>query len=144
MGTADPTATELRVNAPPRAVRVLVVDDNKDIVLTLRLLLEDVGYEVSGAHDGREALVEFAGFDPDAVIADIGLPGASGWEIGRAVRKMSEGDRPLMIAISGEYTKVSDRILTEITGFNYFLAKPFDPKVLLSLLAQVSVEPSSI
>src|SRR5436309_14650398 len=119
-----------------RRLRVLVVDDNQDIVLTLRLLLEDAGYEVRGSYDGRQALLDFAEFDPDAVIADIGLPGASGWEMGRAMRRISDGDRPLMIAISGEFTRASDRVLTDMSGFNYFLAKPFDPGVLLALLAQ--------
>src|SRR5581483_11850739 len=119
----------------PRPLRVLVVDDNKDIALTLRLLLEDEGCEVQTAHDGREALVVYADFDPDALIADIGLPGASGWEVARAIRKIGEGERPLMIAISGEYIKGADRIMTEMSGFNYFLSKPFDPKVLVALLA---------
>src|SRR3954469_6021427 len=136
MGALDPTESLPTPVGRVGRARVLVVDDNHDIVLTLKLLLEDEGYEVRGSHDGREALVEFAEFDPDVIIADIGLPGASGWQIARAVRKMSEGTRPLMIAISGEYTKSADRIFTEINGFNYFLSKPFDPKVLFNLLSQ--------
>ena len=119
------------------------MDDNKDIVLTLSLLLEDEGCEVRTAYDGREALVVYAEFDPDAVIADIGLPGASGWEVARAIRKIAEGERPVMIAISGEYIKGADRIMTEMSGFNYFLSKPFAPKVLVALLAPLKVAAQS-
>jgi DNA-binding response OmpR family regulator len=115
-------------------LRVLVVDDNEDTVITLMLLLEDEGHEVRGVHDGKEALVEFAEFDPDVVIVDIGLPKANGWEVARAVRKMSEGARPLMIGISGQYTKSADRVLSEMSGFNYFLTKPFDPNALMALV----------
>lgn len=117
---------------------MLVVDDNRDTVITLRALLEHEGYETRGVHDAHAALAKLAEFDPDVVIADLAMPGKSGWHIAQAVRgggKTYGADRPLMIAISGEYTQGADRILTEMSGFNYFLAKPFDPKVLLALLA---------
>lgn len=121
---------------PGRALRVLVVDDNRDTVITLRALLEHEGYETTGAHDAHAAIVKIAEFDPDVVIADLAMPGKSGWDIARAMRegRTYGNDRPVMIAISGEYTKGADRILTEMSGFNYFLSKPFDPKVLLALL----------
>lgn len=119
-------------------LRVLVVDDNDDTVITLMLLLEDEGHEVRGVHDGKQALVEFAEFEPDVVIVDIGLPKANGWEVARAVRKISGGAGPLMIAISGQYTKSADRVLSEMSGFNYFLSKPFDPNALMALVVAQS------
>jgi DNA-binding response OmpR family regulator len=118
---------------------VLIVDDNDDIVLTLAMLLQDEGYEVRGVGHARDAIVEVAEFDPDAVIADIGLPDMSGWDLARAVRMVSErADRPLMIAISGEFTKGADAVLTQMAGFNHFLAKPFDPAVIIRILPDLS------
>ena len=91
----------------------------------------------------QHALAALAEFDPDALIVDIALPGHSGWEIARAVRKIGPygEQRPLLIAISGRYTKGSDQILGEISGFNYQLAKPFDPIELIALMK--SVKPTS-
>jgi DNA-binding response OmpR family regulator len=132
-------ASAASTGEPTRALRVLVVDDERDIVLTLLALLRDEGYEAKGVYSAADALVALAEFDPDALIVDIALPGRSGWEIARAVRKLGPygEQRPLLIAISGRYTKGSDRILGEISGFNYQLAKPFDPTELIALLKSV-------
>jgi DNA-binding response OmpR family regulator len=129
---------------PGRALRVLVVDDNRDTVITLRALLEHEGYETRGAHDARSALREVAQFDPDVLISDLAMPGESGWAIARSMRTANGAappGRPVMIAISGEYTKGSDRILTQMSGFNHFLSKPFDTNVLLALLAPLTTPP---
>ena len=106
-------------------------------------LLRDQGYEVKGAHNGRDALAALAEFEPHALICDIAMPDVSGWDIARAVREVRAGarnDRPLLIAMSGIFNKGADRILAEIAGFNYFLPKPFDPNVLLRLLPRVKPE----
>ena len=70
------------------------------------------------------------------------MPGRSGWQIAKAVRKLGPygEQRPLLIAISGRYTKGSDRILGEISGFNYQLAKPFDPSEPISLLKSAKTD----
>jgi DNA-binding response OmpR family regulator len=133
---AQPTLRPDHSSASPacRALRVLIVDDNRDIVLTLGMLLEDEGYEVKGVYDGQDAVVEFAEFEPDAVIADIGLPKMSGWNLARALRKLSVAERPLMIAISGEFTTASDRARLKASGFDHFLPKPFDANELIRLI----------
>ena len=115
-------------------LRVLIADDNRDTVATTSALLRDEGYEVTDVYNGRDAMVAVADFDPDVTIADINMPGLSGWEIARAVRRVSGYGRPLLIAISGHYKGDADRILTDITGFNHFLPKPFDMGDLLRLL----------
>jgi CheY-like chemotaxis protein len=126
-GSGEPSQT-------PRAVRVLIVDDERDTTLTLTLLLRGEGYDVKGVHSGREALTALRDFEPDVMISDIAMPGMSGWELARQVRKMQPGDRPLLIAISGAYTKAVDRLLSESIGFNHYFTKPCDPNVLLRLL----------
>ena len=121
----------------PRALRVLVADDERDTVTTLAALLREEGYEVRSAQNGREAIAVVAEFDPDVAILDIAMPGMTGWDVARAVRKGDE-DRPLLIAISGQYVKGADKALAQMTGFNYYLVKPCDPNVLLTLLATAS------
>jgi DNA-binding response OmpR family regulator len=117
-----------------RALRILIADDNRDTVATTAALLRDEGYEVREAHNGKDAMVGIADFDPDVVVADINMPGLSGWQLAKAVRRVSGYRRPLLVAISGHYNAAADRVLTDMSGFNHFLPKPFDMKDLLALI----------
>ena len=112
----------------------MVVDDEPDTVITLLELLRSEGYRAEGYASGKVALEKLAGFDPDAVISDIAMPMVTGWDVARAVRENMGNKRPVLIAISGKYTKGADKVLAQIKGFNYFLVKPCDPAELLALL----------
>src|SRR5881394_4358390 len=109
-------------------VRVVVADDDRDTVITLAFILGDEGYEVRQAFNGKEAISAVEDFEPDAVVLDLGMPEPNGWEVARTIRGMDAGARPLLIAISGRFVKGADRALTELAGFDYFCAKPCDPK----------------
>jgi DNA-binding response OmpR family regulator len=121
----------------PRALRVLVADDERDTVETLAAILRDEGYELRLAYDGPGAVKGIQDFDPDVAILDIAMPGMTGWDVARAVRK-NNGHRPLLIAISGEYTKGADKALAQIAGFKHYLLKPCDPNALLALIAPIA------
>ena len=119
-----------------RALRVLVVDDDRDTVLTLMALLREEGHEAQGVYDGRQALQATRDFDADAVIMDIAMPQLTGWDTARQMRETIGETRPLLIALSGQYTKGADRVLSQLAGFDYYLTKPCDPNVLLALLTK--------
>jgi CheY-like chemotaxis protein len=123
-------ATDIR----QRPLRVLVVDDQPDTVITLLELLRQQGYVVEGFASGREALKGVQRFEPDVVISDIAMPVPNGWDIAREVRYRKGQDRPLLIAISGVYTNNSDQKLAHISGFDFCLTKPCDPQVLMALV----------
>jgi CheY-like chemotaxis protein len=114
--------------------RVLVVDDNRDIVITLMAFLRTDGYATRGAFDGPEALRAVEEFRPDALIVDIAMPGMTGWEVARTLRQRDGGPCPMLIAISGEYEIAANKLLREKGGFDYCLSKPCDPNVVLDLL----------
>jgi two-component system CheB/CheR fusion protein len=116
---------------------VVVADDERDTVMTLTALLREDGYEVRWVLNGRDAVGVIEEFDPDVAILDIAMPGMTGWDVARAVRK-GDSDRPLLIAISGQYTKGADKALAQMAGFNHYLCKPCDPNVLMDLLAHLS------
>jgi len=122
----------------PRALRVLVVDDDRDTVLTLMAILRGAGYETKGVYSGKDALAVIRDFDPDVIVADIAMPNMTGWDVAREMRKQFPGDRPQLIAISGQYNQGADKILAQMTGFKYYLSKPCDPNVLLALLATLA------
>ena len=124
----------------PRALRILVADDERDTVLTLVMLLRDEGHEVRGVHSGRQALAVAPEFEPDVMLLDIALPDLSGWEVARQIRNRTGDKGPMLIGISGEYRQGSDRILSEIIGFNHYLVKPYEPNALLALLHPLTLQ----
>jgi two-component system CheB/CheR fusion protein len=128
------TDTEPSPRRVRRALRVLVADDEHDTVLTLIELLREEGHEAHGVHDGAAVLPALREFDPDVVLLDIAMPGMTGWDVARKIRQVCGQDRPLLIAISGVYKQSADQILGKLAGFNYYLAKPYDPSVLMTLL----------
>jgi DNA-binding response OmpR family regulator len=112
----------------PHRTRVLVVDDNRDMVDSLLVLLEADGYDAKGIYSARTIIADLRDFDPDVMIMDTAMPGKSGWNAAR-------GRRPMLIAVSGEYTKGADKLRAELSRFDYYLIKPCDPMVLLRLVA---------
>jgi CheY-like chemotaxis protein len=70
------------------------------------------------------------------VILDIQMPGISGFAAARELRQIYTLDRqPLLIAITGKWTKTSDRLLAALVGFDHYFLKPCDPQQVLKLLA---------
>src|SRR3954462_15395723 len=131
----DAAATGSGSLSAERPVRVLVVDDEPDTVMTLLELLREEGYDAQGFASGTEALRVLQMFDPDVIVSDIAMPLVSGWDVAKEVREKMGDKRPLLIALSGQYTQAADRVLAQIKGFNYFLTKPCDRSVLLALIA---------
>ena len=139
-----PNSMVSRAPGLPRLVRVLVVDDNQDMVTTLTALLRADGFETHAAFNGAEALRILEEVKPDALIVDIAMPGMTGWEVARNVRQSGTGQRAMLIAISGEYSERTNKLLIDKGGFDYFLSKPCDPNVVLNLLRPLkSARPSS-
>ena len=119
-------------------MRVLVVDDERDTVLMLSAILRDEGHETKGAHSAWDALKLIQDFDPDVVVSDISMPGMTGWDLARSIRKFGSEARPLLIAVSGIYIKSADKVLAQMVGYRHFLQKPADPNELLALIAPLA------
>ena len=115
-------------------LRILVADDERDTATTLAVILRDEGHDVQTVLRGDDALDLCRLFRPDVVIADINLPGTSGYAIARELRERHRELAPLLIAISGKWTSATDRLLGQAVGFDHFLLKPCDPNALLPLI----------
>ena len=122
----------------PRTLRVLVVDDNKDLVDTTVAMLQLEGLDAKPCYSGSEVFDCLREFDPDAVVLDIGLPDISGWDIARRIRAQIPGRRPLLIGMSGEFVKSGDRALARSAGFDHYLAKPADPLEIAAFVARAA------
>jgi signal transduction histidine kinase len=118
-------------------LRLMLVDDNEDAAMTLGLLLEAVGHTVTVVHDPLEAFVRAGEAHFDAFLLDIGLPGMSGVELARRLRKLPGLEGAALMAITG-YGQKSDRHDAEAAGFDHYFVKPVDAEELIAALAGVT------
>ena len=130
------TGAEPRPAPGVQPLRVLIADDDRDGTTTLLMLLELEGYVVRAVHGGQEALDQAREFKPDVVLLDIGMPKITGYEAARRLRQRYGDECPVLIAITG-WKQASDKILASLAGFDHHVAKPYEPAVLLSLLAKL-------
>jgi signal transduction histidine kinase len=118
------------------ALRLLVVDDNRDAADSLAMLCESEGHAARVAYSSAEALEAAPLFRPDVALLDIGLPDIDGYELAKQLRR--KGDtKPLLIAITG-YGQTEDRLRAQAAGFDYHFVKPVNIDSLLTLLASVT------
>jgi two-component system response regulator MprA len=115
-------------NGDQNGGRVLIVEDDVDIADVLRRSLRNEGYEVRSSSDGAEALDAAAGFVPDLVVLDLGLPGMDGVEVCRRLR--DDGDVPILMLTARAET--DDRVTGLDSGADDYLVKPFERQELLA------------
>lgn len=124
------TGPTMSVAAP---LRVYVVDDHKDTVVSTSLLLGIAGHQVRWALDGRTALEQAPLFHPDVMLIDLAMPDFDGLRLARELRRVPELSSVTLIAVSG-YPDVSHRELAVSAGFDDFLAKPYSLDELAAAL----------
>lgn len=115
-------------------LRVLIVEDNPALAQTTGWLVESLGHDYRLAQNGPDALDIAPAFRPDVVMLDIGLPGMSGYDICRAMRRMPELAGTLFIAQTG-WGQSEHRQMAADAGFDHHLVKPVDFDRLQALLA---------
>lgn len=120
-----------------RPLRILVVDDNVDTVLSFSMLLKASGHDVYGAHDGLAAVQMASDCQPDVVLLDIGLPGLNGYEVAERIRKMPTIRDVVLIALTG-YGQDTDRQRSAQAGFNHHLVKPARMDQLQKILGDLA------
>jgi len=115
--------------------RILVVDDNVDMVRGLVRLLELLGHDVQTAYDGPTAIETARVHRPEFVLLDLGLPGMDGYQVATRLRQEQGSQDAVIIAVSG-YGQEDDRCRSREAGFNHHLVKPIDHNVLVTLVGQ--------
>jgi CheY-like chemotaxis protein len=133
---AEPRALTMEhfTGAPAkRALKVLVVEDNRDAAESLRRLLYLSGYEVSLAFSGQDGLRAAKVLRPDVILCDIGLPDSNGFVVAGALRNDPDTADVRLIAVTA-YGADEDRRRARAVGFDLHLVKPVDPEVLLEKL----------
>ncbi|HEY5102859.1 MAG TPA: response regulator transcription factor [Steroidobacteraceae bacterium] len=124
-------------------MKILVADDDRDLLGLIAFTLTQAGYFVVRAADGQTALRAFDAESPDFVVLDINMPGASGFQVCEAIRTKSRVPI-MMLTVRGEE---EDLVRALELGADDFLTKPFSPRTLLArikaLLRRAGAESST-
>jgi CheY-like chemotaxis protein len=106
--------------------RVLLIDDDRDTVVSLTQLLQYFGHDIEVAYDGAEGVAKAASFRPDVVLCDIGMPGElNGLGVAEQLRSRDYMPDMTLVALTG-YGSDSDVARCRQAGFAYHLLKPVD------------------
>ncbi|HEU4832093.1 MAG TPA: response regulator [Actinomycetota bacterium] len=116
--------------------RVLVVDDEPQVVWMLQFTLEAEGYQTLSAVDGRTALDEVREHRPNVVLLDITMPVMDGWAFLEELQMIPATERPRVIVVSAR-SSLRDRTKAAELGADAFVAKPFSVDDLLIVLHDV-------
>lgn len=115
------------------SLRILIVDDNRNIVESLKMLLDMKGNSTEAAYDGLEAVEVAERFRPEVILLDIGLPKLDGYETCKRIRQQPWGREMMVFAVTalGHDEAVTK---SQLSGFDMHLVKPVEPEILLTVL----------
>lgn len=116
-----------------RSIRVLCVDDNRDLANTIGMLLDYGGFDTRTCYDGECAIEEAIHFNPHVCLIDLLMPGLSGLEVARQIRRLFGDHTPFLIAVTAMGEEEHRQQATE-AGFHLHLIKPVPPDELLAAI----------
>ena len=123
--------------------RILVVDDEPDVLLLCRMNLEHAGHQVIEAPDGERGIQMAREHRPDAVILDLMLPNVDGYEVLRSLNEDPAGIDPAVVVLTAK-ARQEDRLRCLRGGADEFVTKPFSPGSLVDTVEQLlAMEPGS-
>ena len=112
------------------SAKILVVDDEPNIVVALEYLLHREGYEVHKAYNGQEALDTLQSLVPDVVVLDVMMPGIDGFEVARRIRQIPALELTKIIFLTAKGTQ-RDKESGYASGAEYYMIKPFENEVFV-------------
>lgn len=119
--------------------KILIADDEPNIVMSLEFLMEQSGYQVAVARDGEEALRLMARFAPDLVLLDVMMPLRNGYEVCQSIRENPDWDKVkvVMLSAKGRDLEVSQGLAL---GADAYVTKPFSTKALIAQVRELLEE----
>jgi len=113
--------------------RVLVVDDEPQVVWVLELALGSEGYDVSTARNGVEAMAQISANHPELMVLDVMMPRMDGWSVMRELAKLPAEERPRVVMVTA-LASGRDRATAMELGVDAYVPKPFDMDELLGVI----------
>ena len=111
--------------------KILIVDDEKDIVETIKFVIEAQGYDTICAYDGETGLKKAKDNMPDLIILDVMMPNINGFKISRLLKFDTKYKNIPIIMLTARSQK-EDKMIGEETGADIYMTKPFDIEELVS------------
>jgi CheY-like chemotaxis protein len=122
-----------------KGVRILAVDDDRDALALVREILEVTGATVTTADSGQDALQKLARAQPHVLLADLGMPGMTGFDLIDHIRRSDDAHiRDMPAAALTAFARSEDRTRALRSGFQIHLAKPVDPAELMAAIAALA------
>jgi CheY-like chemotaxis protein len=125
--------------APHARLRVLVVDDQRDVADGVAMLLEALGHDARAVYDGAAALAASRAQPPHVIFVDIGMPGMTGYELARHIRQDAALAKICLVALTG-YGRPEDRERALAAGFDLHVTKPLSEPRLREALSSLPTE----
>ena len=110
--------------------KILIIEDEKDLIELLKIELESESYCVSYAYSGEEGLEKYHQEQPDLIILDLMLPKINGYEVARVIRRDHNDEKTCILMLTAK-TEDADRIVGRLRGAQEYMPKPFDVYTLL-------------
>jgi two-component system alkaline phosphatase synthesis response regulator PhoP len=115
-------------------IKILIADDEPDIIEIISFHLNKAGYDVASAKDGSEAIEKAKIFNPDCIILDVMMPKRNGFEVCEYLRSNKQFDKTLIVLLTALNDEASHIKGLELGGDD-FINKPISPKVLVSRIS---------
>ncbi len=123
------------VNGKPHK-RLLVVDDEPNLLRAVSVALRDEGFEISTVRSGREALIAVAQNLPDLIVSDVRMPGMDGFQLARKLRASTHSALVPIVFLTAK-DETEDRIEGFDAGVDVYLTKPFEPDELVAVIKNI-------
>jgi len=121
------------------AKKILIVDDEVQLVEMIKMRLEASGYEIIFAHDGQDGLDKAKKEKPDLMILDLMLPKIDGYKVCRML-KFDEKYKQIPIILFSARAQDEDKKMGQEVGADAYITKPFDPQALLGKIKELLKE----
>ena len=116
--------------------RILIVEDDSNILISLTFLMEQCGYETRGCEHGRDAITLAAAFRPHLILLDIMLPGCNGYEVCRALRASDENRQTKIVVLSAK-GREAELAKARLAGADTYLIKPFSTREVIDTVRRL-------
>jgi DNA-binding response OmpR family regulator len=117
-------------------IKILIVDDEPNIVVAIEFLLMQAGYTIEKAFNGQEAMEKVTSFNPNIIVLDVMMPEMDGFETARQIRLMEGKDDIRIVFLTAKGTQ-QDRKTGYAVGGEIYLIKPFDNDILVSTIDEL-------
>ncbi|MFZ4476297.1 MAG: response regulator transcription factor [Saprospiraceae bacterium] len=117
-------------------LKVLIVDDEPNIVIALEFLLEREGFAVHKAYNGQQAIAQAQQLVPDIIVLDVMMPGMDGFEVARQIRNNPALEYTKIVFLTAKGTQ-RDKETGYAHGAEYYLIKPFDNEVFVATILEI-------